>query len=272
MTSTRTLRTLIAVGTLSLAGVAYGQAAPGFVNPNAPAGAPQAQPANPDVDAILDMLDQRGQTLESFTADVKLKEEDLDLALETTRVGKIWYQKLPDGSTRMRVAFTDKMDARTKRADPVDFVLDKGWLIERQHERKIEIRRQIMRPGEKTNLLKLGEGPFPLPIGQAKEEVKKQFAVTPAKTGKDDPAGSSHLMLRPNEGAPLKRKFSLIDIWVDPKTQMPVKIETTDPKETTVKSTVLENVRVNPKLNDADFALPRIDETQWNVTEEPFRE
>ena len=34
------------------------------------------------------------------------------------------------------------------------------------------------RPGEKVNLLKLGEGPFPLPIGQPKEDVHREFIVT----------------------------------------------------------------------------------------------
>ena len=29
----------------------------------------------------------------------------------------------------------------------------------------------MLKPGEKLNLLKLGEGPFPLPIGQKKEDV-----------------------------------------------------------------------------------------------------
>jgi outer membrane lipoprotein-sorting protein len=33
-------------------------------------------------------------------------------------------------------------------------------------------------------------------------------------------------MLKPREGTALKRKFSTIDVWVDPATNMPVKIET----------------------------------------------
>ncbi len=257
---------------LALAGVACGQAAPAPVNPTAPAAAPADGAAAGGVDAVLDQLDQRGQTLESFTADVALLERDDTTALESTRVGKVWYQKLPDGSARMRVAFTDRLDAKNKRADPVDFVLEGGRLIERQHAKKLEIRRQILRPGEKANLLKLGEGPFPMPIGQKKEEVKKQFDVTSVKPDKEDPAGTSHVMLRPREGTSLKRKINLIDVWMDQKTQMPVKVETLDNKETTVKSTTLTSVQINPKLKDEDFKLPAIDETQWNVTIEQFKE
>jgi hypothetical protein len=47
----------------------------------------------------------------------------------------------------------------------------------------------VLRPGEKVNLLKLGEGPFPLPIGQKRDDVKRQFDVTLAKPEKGvDPA------------------------------------------------------------------------------------
>lgn len=253
---------------------------PGPTNPIAPAGGPpaggQAAAGGTSVDGLLDALDLRGQTLESFTADVELLERDDSTALESTRVGRVWYQRLADGSARLRVAFADKLDGKTRKADPLDYVLDGGWLLERQHAKRIQVRRQVLRPGEKVNLLKLGEGPFPLPIGQKKEDVRKQFGVTAAKP---DPAseprktpGTSHLVLEPREGTSLKRKFSSIDVWVDPKTQMPVKIETVDNKETTVKSTELSNVRINPKLADADFKLPPIDETQWSSKEEPFRE
>ena len=266
---------------LVAAGTAHAQNAnPALVNPTGPAAAPaavgQAGPANAGVDPILDQLDARGQNLDSFTADVKLLERDDSTSLESTRVGRVWFQKLPDGSARMRVAFTDKLDNKAKKVDPLDYVLDGGWLLERQHAKKIQVRRQVLRPGEKVNLLKLGEGPFPLPIGQKKEDVKRQFDVTLARPDKQaDPAyapGAPHLALKPRDGTPLKRKFSLIDVWVDPRTNMPVKIETVDNKETTVKSTELTNVQINPKLNDADFKLPPIDETQWSSKEEPFSE
>lgn len=249
--------------------VAGAQSAPPPVNPATPA----AQPAGAaDVDAILDQLDQRGQTLESFTADIELMEEDATLATENTRAGKLWYQKLPDGSVRLRIAFTDRLNKDARQNDPIDYVLEGGRLIERQHNKKLEVRRQILKPGEKLNPFKLGEGPVPLPIGQKKEEVKKQFDVTQAKPDKEDPAGTSHVMLRPKAGTSLARKFSLIDVWVDQKTQMPVKIMTADRKEENIKTTTMKNIQVNPKLGGELFKLPAIDETQWNVTVEELKE
>ncbi len=249
--------------------IACAQPAPAVVNPVAPAG--HAAAAN-DLDAILDQLDQRGQNLDSFVADVELEERDDTLGTENTRVGKLWYQRLPDGAVRLRIAFTDRLDKNAKRNDPIDYVLEGGRLIERQHAKKLEVRRQILKPGEKLNPFKLGEGPVPLPIGQKKEEVKKQFDASVAKPEKEDPPGTAHVMLRPKAGTPLARKFSLIDVWVDQKTQMPAKIMTSDRKEENLKTTTLKNVQVNAKLTDDDFKLPAIDETQWNVTVETLKE
>jgi hypothetical protein len=260
---------------LGIACSALGQPA-ALINPVGaappPAAAPPAGPLT--LDQALDVLAARGQTLDSFVADVKLTEKDESTQLESARVGKVWYQRLADGGARIRVSFTSRSDDGGKhtKVNPLDYVLDKGWLLERDHTKKIQIRRQVMKPGEKANLLKLGEGPFPLPIGQKTEDVKKQFAVTLAKPTKDDPAGTTHVVLRPREGTQLKRRFSLIDVYVDPKTQMPAKIDTLDNKETTTKSTELTNLIVNPKLVDNDFSLPQIDETKWNVREEPFKE
>ncbi|QOV87403.1 LolA family protein [Humisphaera borealis] len=256
--------------------LACAQPAPGGnpapVNPVAPAGGPAVPAGAPNVDAILDQLDQRGQTLDTFVADVELMEEDATLATENTRVGKLWYQKLPDGSVRLRIAFTDRLTKNAKQNDPIDYVLEGGRLIERQHAKKLEVRRQILKPGEKLNPFKLGEGPVPLPIGQKKEDVKKQFDVTAAKPDKEDPAGTSHVMLRPRANTSLSRKFSLIDVWVDQKSQMPAKIMTADRKEENIKTTTLKNIQINPKLADEDFKLPAIDETKWNVTVETLKE
>lgn len=244
------------------------------INPVVPATAPANNAALAALDALLDQLDTRGQTLESFTATVKLLEFDDNLQLGTTREGKVWYQRLADGGARIRVSFVNRIDEQknTSRVEPIDYVLDGGWLIERNTNKKIQIRRQVLRPGEKINLLKLGEGPFPLPIGQKKEEVKKQFEATLIKPEKTDPAGTQHLLLKPAEGSAFKRKFSAIDVWVDSQTQMPAKIVTLDSKATVSRTTELKDLKVNPKLTNEDFALPKVDETQWAVREEPFKE
>ena len=136
------------------------------------------------------------------------------------------------------------------------------------------VRQQVLKPGEKLDLLKLGEGPFPLPIGQKKEAVHEQFDVKKIAPSKDDPkdVATVHVQLAPKPGTQFERKFETIDVWVDAKTHMPARIDTAQGE--TVRSTLLTNFKVNPEppLRDADFTLPAIDKAKWDLHEEPFSE
>jgi len=225
------------------------------------------------VDAILDQLDARGKGLQSFTADVALAESDTTTGDTSTRSGKVAYQLKPNGDGRIRVTF-DTRDAGGGRAvkETLVYMLDDGRLVDRNYRKKSQTTRQVLRPGEKINLLKLGEGPFPLPIGQPKEEVHKLFDVKKVEPAKDDPPGTAHLQLLPKPDTRFARQFTSIDVWVDSESHMPRRIDTMDAAQTTLRTTELNNVHVNPKVSDADFKLEPIDPKSWNIVEEEFRD
>src|SRR5262249_19279006 len=113
---------------------------------------------------------------------------------------------------------------------------------------------------------------FPLPIGQPKDEVHKQFDVKKIDAGKDDPNGTVHLQLIPEPNTRFARQFKSIDAWVDAKTHMPTRIKTMDRNETMERTTDLSNIQINPKLGDQDFAMEKIDPSQWNVTEKAYQD
>lgn len=226
--------------------------------------------ADSTVDQILDALDARGRNLKSFVADVTLAEGDATLANEVTRRGRAAYQDSGDGRARLRVTFVERDTGTRVFDEKIEYLLEGGWLTDRDYQRKIEVRRQVLREGEKIDLLKLGEGPFPLPIGQKKEAVYEQFDVTKVKPDKDDPAGTVRVRLTPKPDGQFARKFEEIDVWVDPRTNMPARIDTVEGE--TVRTTELTNFTVNPKpaLRDEDFRLPAIE--GWDRHQEPFRE
>ncbi len=64
----------------------------------------------------------------------------------------------------------------------------------------------------------------------------------------------------------------MIDVWVEPKTAMPVRIDTLDGNRVTTRSTTLGDLAVNPPLKEASFKLDPIPEDKWNVHDEPFKE
>jgi outer membrane lipoprotein-sorting protein len=86
---------------------------------------------------------------------------------------------------------------------------------------------------------------------------------------KDDPAGTVHVKLVPKAGTSFAKRFRQIDVFVDPKNEMPARIDTVE-KGGTTRSTELTNVKLNAGVKDEAFALPNIDNAGWNRREEPY--
>jgi outer membrane lipoprotein-sorting protein len=223
-------------------------------------------------DEILDALYQRGLDLKTFTAKAALRTVNNVTGDQSTRSGVIWYQSQPDGDARLHIIFSKRDEDGKILSDPsvkVEYLLDKGWLTDRDYRRQTETRRQVRKPGDKINLLKLGEGPFPLPIGQDKQTVHEEFDVTQPKVeGPDLP----HVRLTPKSKTRLARSFSQIDVWVDPKTNMPVKIDTTDPSGNETRGTDLTDVQINTGVTDVDFQMDKVDPNVWTLRDESFGE
>lgn len=222
------------------------------------------------LDDILDALHARGRDLKSFTCDVAMTETDLATGDNPTRIGKVWFEQKSETDGRIRVNFdgVKREDDPKIKEQKIIYVLDDGKLIERNYDRKAQAMHQVLKPGEKMNLLKLGEGPFPLPIGQPKDEVKKLFAVTKIDPSKDDPADTVHVKLVPLPETQF-RKFKSIDVWIETKQNMPTRIMTDD--GTYERDTRLENIQLNPSLGNKEFELENIDLKGWNVTEDTFQ-
>src|SRR4051794_17627029 len=239
-----------------------------------PVAASAETPLSPDspLDAVLDALNARGKDLKDFSADVALHTADNRTGEDSAQIGKVIYDA-GNGNSRIKVSFDKKETEagdgkRMSQKQRLDYVLENGWLTDRDYQKKLEVRRQVLRPNQKMNLLKLGEGPFPLPIGQDKADVHKMFEVSKLPAGKDDPPGTIHARLKPNPGTQFEQKFKTIDVWIDPASRMPVKIETVDPNDVATRTTELKNIRVNTKLTDDDFKLSPIDEKQWDIHEQ----
>ena len=227
------------------------------------------------LDEILDALDARGKGFNTFTADVALTEESTDVGNATTKWGKAWYQNQGEGNARIRVTFDSvQRNEGKKLAEKIDYELVDGKLIERNYKARSQETNQVIRPGEKIDLFKLGQGPFPLPIGQPKDEVHKQFEVKKGEPDKDnpDPPGTVHIRLVPNPDTRLARKLKTIDAWVDVKSHMPIRIKTRDHNETMDRTTDLSNVQINGSVSDSDFDLGKLPDPNWNVTDQPYQD
>jgi outer membrane lipoprotein-sorting protein len=246
--------------------------APPMINPTGQDG---QLSADTSIDDILDALDQRGKNLKDFRADVTLTETANDTGDNFSRTGTVAFQRQKDGASRLHVVFDKKLTGNQVQNEKLEYLLENGWLTDRNYLKKSEVRRQILKPGEKIDIIKLGEGPFPLPIGQDKSEVHKYFDVKKLQPNKSDPAAPAdaptlHLQLIPKPKGDFARKFHHIDVWVDPKTHFPIRIETVDANQTVTRTTDLQKVQVNSDLKDKEFALPDISKDNWDRAEEPY--
>ncbi len=213
------------------------------------------------VGAILDALKIRGDTLKDFSADVTLTSLDTGTQLSTGQSGHVWYQNNATGG-RIRVNFdTHTVGGQTFQEKHqyilgVPDLLNGQDLLDIDFTKKRITRERVVKPGEKMNLMKLGEGPFPLPIGQDPKDVQAQFDVTKPAAAKDDPAGTVHLSLAPKKGTTLSRKFTSIEVYVDCKTAMPTRIVTVDQSGEELHTTQLDKVQINQGLPANTFDVP----------------
>ena len=214
--------------------------------------------AHASVDDVLQQLHTRGKDLKTLAADVTLKTADTGLGDPDwdTRTGTIVVQRTDDADTRVRATFTKRQ--RGKRVDDArkEFVLDGEKLIERDYQEKRQVTRIVRKPGEKLDLFKLGEGPFPLPIGQPPEDVKKEFDVKVAKPTDVDPS-LTYIELSPKPGRPIADKFTYVLVGVN-KDGWPAFVETLDKNGTNTTRAELSNIRTNADVDPKVFDLEPI--------------
>jgi len=236
-----------------------------------PTPATQAAGLSPQstVDEVLDALDARGRNLQDFSAAVKLTDSDNSTGDSTINLGNVILQRKGPDDARIRVAFTQKQLGNKIFKVDHQYTLDNGLLVERDYQSKHQTSQQILKPGQKLDLFKLGQGPFPLPLGQKKEDVLQLFQVQKIAPDKDDPPATVHLQLTPKPGTQFARQFKTIDVWVDTASNMPRRIQTVDVNEVTTRTTDLTDVKINSGATDEDFANPPLPDG-WDIVEGPY--
>jgi hypothetical protein len=229
-----------------------------------------------ELDALLTRLEAGAKDLTSFAAKITYEKEEALLARTETRTGEIIYRI--DGEKKAFAVLFDKRIIGSRLETRLyHYVFDGRWLAEIDHENKQFIKREIVPPGKVLDPLKLGEGPFPLPIGQAKADVLARFDVTRLEVPKEGLLKSLQnvdgLLLTPKPNVPEARDYQRVEIFYDRATSLPVGInavETNDDRKT-VRLTDLQR---NPAMDKAmlkklDIAEP--DARTWRIDIRPWK-
>lgn len=258
------------------------QNAPRAGNANDQAGQPAASAQGrldeqSTVDDILDALHEVGKDVRTLQATIVLTDIDGTTGDENKRPGEVYLQRGEDGVAFRAVlkgVLEEGADGKlTLRPEKIEYVLKGDELADRNYKTRTEVRRKLPPDAAKRDLLKLGEGPFPLPIGQTKQSVHEQFKVTevdptdPEQNEMDiaAPEGTRRLRLTPKEGTALADDFSWIELDVNLADGMPRQVITLDKTGANARVTDLRSIKINQPLPEGAMEMEAIDRKAWNV-------
>jgi len=245
--------------------------------------APAAQ--QPAAGDILTELEKGEEGLRTLQADV-LYDRVFDIAGDRQkRYGRIAFEN-DSGKRRFAVMFT-RMDVggRVTEEDQ-SFVFDGRWLTERSDTRKQIIKREIVREGEDFDPLRIGQGPFPLPLGQKREDILDRYdakELSPTEgLGAHDPAdlpalerfvaGTRQVLLTIKPELKESEELHEIRLWYRPGqdgVRLLPRLARTVNRQGDVTLVQLVNVKVNePFSTDVMTPAPPVNTGGWDIREE----
>ena len=238
------------------------------------------------VEALLDRLERSAEDLRDFQARIRYDIWDAATEEKQIRSGELIYQVNPvDGSKRFAILFDTFIFGNRQEKEAKHYIFADGWLVEVDHNRKQFIKRQIVAPGEEFDPLKLGEGPFPLPIGQPKNEVLARFDVQ-LLDAPSDPFLAKMLTDRDVEGmvlfpksqTPEAEKFQRVELFYDRETMLPIginavaadAIDPDDPNSGNRKTVLLMDLKRNEGVDETMLSIAEPDKRQWDIDIRPW--
>jgi hypothetical protein len=229
------------------------------------------------VDAALQSIEDAGDDLQAFTAAVAYRKDDALLGSKELRVGTIVFDARDQKPTRLAVDFDTRIVNRRRRQESKRIIFDGSWLVECDDASKQFIKRQIVAPGDHADPMRLG-GPFPLPIGQKRDEVLKRFTVTLISdapdsfvVSKNDERSPIGLRLVPHEGTIEALDWTTIELWYDQATWWPIGVVATEINGD-ARRIRLTGMKAHEQLPEQPASLLSIEEPGegWSVDVRPW--
>lgn len=254
-----------------------------------PAGATADPAPPPDAETLLDALETADRDIETFTARLDYSKFFAIQSDEQRRIGRLYYRSSPPTDEadavrdrRFAVAFSELIVGTRREQIDQHYAFDGEWVIEKTADDRQFTKRQIVPPGERFDPLKIGEGPFPVPIGQRKADILARFEaeVVGAEDDLTEPSliefakakGLVHLRLVPRAGSPQEGDFESVHVWYEPSGRMLPRIAKTVTPVGDESLVVLLEPTINEVIDEALFSTetPPAEEG-WNVHISEYR-
>ncbi len=239
---------------------------------SAPAAAPPASSGDATIDAILDRLETKGESIKGISTKLIYNDTRFEpVEDKVVKNGELFFSR-GDPNSKFMIRFDETIAGGTKRPNREYYLFDGSWFTERNDGAKQIIKRQVVRPGERIDPFKIGKGPFPLPFGQRRAEMLKVFTITLEKPKADDPPNTDHLHCIPRpEEVELSRKYKRLDMWVDKKLELPIRIEVERLSDENIIDVRFDNMNPSDAPADSRFQIDSPPGKDWEVREEPIQ-
>lgn len=235
-------------------------------------------------DDLLLVLEHAGKDLRTFQADLRktkffdeiqgggTHEQGGTLIFVSEPITGADGQPLPPPAPLRRkfaVTFTHTIfDGKTRNNDEQTFIFDGEWLTEKNAAAKQLHKRQVVPPGQILDPLAVGEGPFPLPIGQKRDRILERFdaellapeAFEHFQGGKFPEVLKETWQLRLTPKAEYKRDYQLTEarIWYRKDNLLP-RMAWTKEKDGSTNEYFLSATRENEAVPAAAFDVRKPD-------------
>jgi hypothetical protein len=231
--------------------------------------------------ALLEDVQRCERDLVAFTAKLSYWREDALLGQSELRQGRLVYERAAEtGARRIGMLFDVRVTSGRRTERRRDYVFTQNLLVEVDHDNRHFIKREIAPPGQSFDPFRLGEGPFPLPVGQAPDEVLARFdaeLIAPPAEGplaKLDGAAVDGLRLVPKADSRFAKDVSRVDVFYDRATRLPVGVEVVErngDKKIARLEEPARNAAIAPEL------LARLDVTTpppegWRIDVSPWED
>jgi len=182
-----------------------------------------------------------------------------------------------DPRQRFSISFEQELNNDQVHTGERVYIFDGEWLVEKDPAAREFVKTRIVQPGESFDPLRIGEGPFPIPIGQKRDEILERFSaeLAPAGAGLDDfeaqanaaeSSGWIQLHLTPTPLFGEETDLTDVRVWYDRDDLLPRMAKTVN-RIGDESLVYLYSVKKNDETVEAEFSVETPgDDENWNVT------
>ena len=215
------------------------------------------RPGNARIDEILTQLQHRSDGLEDIRCEVRFVEDDRINLTQRTKFGEVLFlmtKPNPHFLIHFQKTETDGVLGKQEW-----YLFDGQWLYQAVERTAQVTKQEVARLDKEFDLFDLEKAPFPLPFGQKRETILRNFDVTLAAPAAGDPANTDHLICIPKADSRLYRKYEQLDLFVHRDIHLPSRIVVTknDGLEiNTANFPDLTEKSINAGVKSKDFEKP----------------